>query len=98
MNRGIILSIELRDLVVVRSTLVKQTDVLSLVSMSIENGKMSQCLDIFLNVKCSKKHGNLNALPSVYNEQDQNKMSFTSHILSAVLQNHKILNVNYNCS
>ena len=30
-----------------------------------------------------KETCNLDALPSVYNEQDQNKISLTSHILSA---------------
>ena len=44
-----------------------------------------------------KETCNLCALSSVYNEQDQNKISLTSHILSAVLQNHEILDVNYNC-
>ena len=45
-----------------------------------------------------KETCNLYAFPSVYNEQDQNEISLTSHILSAVLQNQKILDVNYNLS
>ena len=45
-----------------------------------------------------KKTCNLYALPSAYNEQDQNEISLTSHILSAVLLNHEILDVNYNWS
>ena len=45
-----------------------------------------------------KETCNLYALPSVYNEQDQNEISLTSHILSVVLQNHEIVDGNYNCS
>ena len=45
-----------------------------------------------------KETCNLYPLPSVYNEQDQNEISLTSHILSAVLQNPGILDVNYNWS
>ena len=47
-----------------------------------------------------KETCNLYALPSVYNEQDQNEISLTSHILSAVLQNHEILDsviIGHNC-
>ena len=40
-----------------------------------------------------KETGNLYALLSAYNEQDQNEISLTSQILSAVLQNHEILDV-----
>ena len=42
-----------------------------------------------------KETCNFNALPSVYNEQDQNQISLTTRILSAVLQNHEILDANY---
>ena len=71
-----------------------------LISRMNEHGKrenepmfkhLSEC-EIF------KETCHLYALPSVYNEQDQNEISLTSHILSAVLQNHEILNVNYNWS
>ena len=41
---------------------------------------------------------NLYALPSLYNESDPNEVSLTSHILSAVLQNHDILHFNYDWS
>ena len=43
-----------------------------------------------------KETCNLYALPSLYNEKDPSKISLTSHILSAVLQNHEILDFNYN--
>ena len=43
-----------------------------------------------------KETCNLYALPSLYNESDPNEISLTSHILSAVLQNHEILDFNYN--
>ena len=45
-----------------------------------------------------KETCNLNALSSLYNESNQNEVSLMSHILSAVLQNHEILNFNYNWS
>ena len=45
-----------------------------------------------------KETCNLYALPSLYNESDLNKISLASHILSAVFQNHKILDFNYNWS
>ena len=41
---------------------------------------------------------NLYALLSLYNESDPNEISLTSHILSAALQNHEILDFNYNWS
>ena len=45
-----------------------------------------------------KETCNLYALPSLYNESNRNEMSLTSNILSAVLQNHEILDFNYNWS
>ena len=45
-----------------------------------------------------KETCNLYALPSLYNESDPNEISLTSHILSAVLQNHEILDFNHNWS
>ena len=45
-----------------------------------------------------KEACNLYALASLYNESDPNDISLTSHILSAVLQNHEILDLNYNWS
>ena len=45
-----------------------------------------------------KETCNLYALPSLYNESNRNEISLTSHILSAVLQNHEILDFNYNWS
>ena len=50
--------------------------------------------------KCEmfKETCNLYALPSLYNESDPNEISLTSHILSAALQNHEILDFNYNWS
>ena len=50
--------------------------------------------------KCEmlKETCNLYALPSLYNESDPNKISLTSHILSAVSQNHEILDFSYNWS
>ena len=45
-----------------------------------------------------KETCNLYALPSLYNESDPNEISLTSHILSAALQNHEILDFNYNWS
>ena len=39
---------------------------------------------------------NLYALPSLYNESGPHKISLMSHTLSAVLQNHEILDFNYN--
>ena len=45
-----------------------------------------------------KETCNFYALTSLYNENDPNKISLTSHILSAILQNHEILNFNYNLS
>ena len=41
---------------------------------------------------------NLYALPLLHNESDPNEVSLTSHILSAVLQNHDILDFNYDWS
>ena len=48
--------------------------------------------------KCEmfKETCNLHAFPSLYNESDPNEISLTSHILSAVLQNHEILDFSYN--
>ena len=43
-----------------------------------------------------KETCNLYALPSLYSESDPNEISLTSHILSAVSQNHEILDFNYN--
>ena len=60
-----------------------------------ENGLMCKHLS---ECEMFKETCNLYALPSVYNEQDQNEISLTSYILSAVLQNHEILDVNYNWS
>ena len=50
--------------------------------------------------KCEmfKETCNLYALPSLYNESDPNKISMASHILSAVSQNHEILDFSYNWS
>ena len=45
-----------------------------------------------------KETCNLYSLPPLYNESDLNEISLTSHILSAVSQNHEILNFNYNWS
>ena len=45
-----------------------------------------------------KETCSLYALPSLYNESDRNEVSLTSHMLSTVLQNHKILDFNYNWS
>ena len=45
-----------------------------------------------------KETCNLYALPSFYNESNPNEISWTSHILSAVLQNHEILDFSYNWS
>ena len=45
-----------------------------------------------------KETCNLYGLPSLHNETDLNEISLTSHILSAVLQNHEILDFNYNWS
>ena len=41
-----------------------------------------------LECEMFKEICNLHALPSLYNESDPNQISLTSHILSAVLQNH----------
>ena len=43
-----------------------------------------------------KETCNLYALPSLYNESHPNRISLASHTLSAVLQNHEILDFNYN--
>ena len=45
-----------------------------------------------------KETCNLHALPSFYNESNPNETSLTPHILSAVSQNHEILDFNYNWS
>ena len=45
-----------------------------------------------------KETCNLYALPSLYNESDPNEISLTSHILSAILQNHEIFDFNHNWS
>ena len=45
-----------------------------------------------------KETCNLYALPSFYNESNPNETSLTPHILSAVSQNHEILDFNYNWS
>ena len=42
-----------------------------------------------------KETCNLYALPSLYNESDPSEISLTSHILSAILQNHEILEAYY---
>ena len=49
-----------------------------------------------LECEMFKEACNLYALPSLYNESDPNEISLTSPILSAVLQNHEILDFNYN--
>ena len=41
-----------------------------------------------LECEMLKEICNLCVLPSLYNESDPNEISLTSHILSAVLQNH----------
>ena len=41
-----------------------------------------------LECEMFKEICNLCVLPSLYNESDPNEISLTSHILSAVLQNH----------
>ena len=45
-----------------------------------------------------KETCNLFALPSVYNKEDQNKISMTPHILNAVVQNLEIIDFTYNWS
>ena len=45
-----------------------------------------------------KETCNLYALPLLYNESDPKKISLTSYILSAVSQNHEILDFNYTWS
>ena len=73
-----------------------------LISRMNEHGKREN-EPMFKNLsECEmfKETCNLYALPSVYNEQDQNEISLTSHILSAVLQNHEILDsviIGHNC-
>ena len=65
--------------------------------MNMEN----ETLSLFKHLpECEmfKETCNLYALPSLYNESDPNEISLTSHILSAALQNHEILDFNYNWS
>ena len=71
-----------------------------LISCMSEHGKWENkpMFKHLFECRMFKETCNLYALPSVYNEQDQNKISLTSHILSAVLQNHEILDFNYNWS
>ena len=45
-----------------------------------------------------KETYNLFALPSVYNKEDQNKISMTPPILNAVVQNLEIIDFTYNWS
>ena len=45
-----------------------------------------------------KETCNFYALPSLYNEGDLNEILLTSQMLSAVLQNHEVLDFNYNWS
>ena len=45
-----------------------------------------------------KETCNVYAVLSLHNESDPNKVLLTSHILSAILQNHEILDLNYNLS
>ena len=45
-----------------------------------------------------KETYNLYALPSLHNESNPSEISLTSHILSSALQNHEILDFNYNWS
>ena len=45
-----------------------------------------------------KETCNLFPLPSVYNKEDQNKISMTPHILNAVVRNLEIIDFTYNWS
>ena len=65
--------------------------------MSMEN----ETLSLFKHLpECEmfKETCNLYTLPSLYNESGPNEISLSPHILSAVLQNHEILDFNYNWS
>ena len=62
----------------------------------MEHETLSLCLNIMSGCEMFKETCYLYALPSLYNESDPNKISLTSHILSAVLKNHEILDFNHN--
>ena len=79
MNTGIILFTELHILVVVRSTSVKQRCVESRMN---EHGTQNTepMLKHLSEWQMFKETCNLFALPSVYNKEDQNKISMTPHM------------------
>ena len=98
MSREITLVIKLRALVVGGNYIGKTER--CLISRMNEHGTRDT-EPMFKHLSESKifeETCNLYALPSLYNESDPNEVSLTSHILSAVLQNHDILHFNYDWS
>lgn len=77
------------------NTTVKQRDTLYLVWISMENETLSPCSNIFKNAKCLKKH----VLCMLFYQYTMKMIRWKrSHILSTVLQNQEIINLDYNWS
>ena len=75
------------------NTTVKQRDTLYLVWISMENETLSPCSNIFKNSKCLKKH----VLCMLFYQYTMKMIRWKrSHILSTVLQNQEIINLDYN--
>ena len=66
--------------------------------MNMVQKKQNLCLNTSLNVKRLKIDCWLYSLPSIFNEDEHDDISLTSHIVNAVSKNHEILDSNRNWS
>ena len=66
--------------------------------MNMVQKKQNLCLNTSLNVKRLKIDCWLYSLPSIFNEDEHDDISLTSHIVNAVSENHEILDSNRNWS